>query len=875
MGSVGHSALYGIGHSARARVRRRRDDDARRRRETTTRARRRRGHRREVMLELHRGRFVEWTPTPVTALACARGGALVACARDGGELEVYDTTRDWRMVARVPGHANAAISALTWVEAFEDDHGGGEDDDEDGEDDEDDEGANDARGGSRTRERRRGRGMTTTASNNNGLASYVLLSSSLDGRVRAWDLSSGRARSETDSRGGAVWAMEAAPTSRVKAGEAQRVAIACDDGCARIITMVGGTDVGAGLAHKRSFLRVQGRLLSLAWHPSEELLACGSSRGMAHVMDCMNFNELTRITIGYVPEKASEFLSSTDEHCVWSLLYLPDGVLVSGDSDGAVTFWDSKFSTELARYTQHKADVLALASTPSGNKVFASGVDSQVAEFEKLDEVLDKDEGYNKWAYTSSKRPHTHDVRALAMATSPNGDGILVSAGNDAQLLAYPAETFRKHHPIRVVSVPQRTPISTSNAGGPEPPVLLVEHARHLDVWRIGESRGRAEQAKEGLMKLAAAPAHMLRAELAGTRHILCSAISPDGKTIAVSDTMSMRLFEIGSSSEESSSNNSAMWSVRRQEPPAGVSAAQILTFAPDGKNLVAVAATGVVSVIDLDDWVVSNTLKSHLPKSSSAAKALAAATHSKSHISSVITVNDIGVPIVSHVQVSSDNQWLVVVTARGGNESDRMADGLSGTIGGGVHVYNFDTLKLHVSLPPPKNHASWPPISAVALSSNGVLALAGPNNALFTYDVDRVKPTKWSAALIEAGVDAPTALREMPGQICGLSFDPKPKMSVIMAYTPTAIARVDLSAKISAEATTTTKKKRRRERERGSAENYSSSDAPGGVRVLKLNDPCLYLGYADVDKALLVERPWADVLKSMSQPLYRHRFGT
>jgi U3 small nucleolar RNA-associated protein 4 len=95
------------------------------------------------------------------------------------------------------------------------------------------------------------------------------------------------------------------------------------------------------------------------------------------------------------------------------------------------------------------------------------------------------------------------------------------------------------------------------------------------------------------------------------------------------------------------------------------------------------------------------------------------------------------------------------------------------------------------------------------------------------------------------------------------------------MAYTPTAIARIDLSAKITAEATTTTKKKRRRERERGAAENYSSSDAPGGVRVLKLNDPCLYLGYAGVDKALLVERPWADVLKSMSQPLYRHRFGT
>jgi len=36
-----------------------------------------------------------------------------------------------------------------------------------------------------------------------------------------------------------------------------------------------------------------------------------------------------------------------------------------------------------------------------------------------------------------------------------------------------------------------------------------------------------------------------------------------------------------------------------------------------------------------------------------------------------------------------------------------------------------------------------------------------------------------------------------------------------------------------------------------------------------------LYLGYAGVNKALLIERPWADVLKSLAQPLYRHRFGT
>ena len=817
------------------------------------------------MLELHRGRFVEWTPSSVTALACAPGGALVACARECGAIEVYDA-RDWRCVARVPGAKDDAPSALAWCEAFEDD---GEDGDGDGDgegkkrgEDAGGEGE-DARGDGPRRGRRRKGGEVTT----------VLLSASLDGRVRQWDVSTGRATSETESRGGAIWAMRAAPRSRGVAGRAQRVAIACDDGCARILTVVGGSEVGSGLAHGRGFLRVQGRLLSVAWHPSEELLACGSSRGTAHVMDCVTYTESLRINVCHAPYGAHGILNATDEHCVWAMAYLPDGTLVAGDSDGCVSFWDAEFSTQLAKYQQHKADVLAIETTPSGNKVFATGVDAQVVEFTKLDEHLEMEEGFNKWTHTASKRPHTHDVRALAMAatSSAEDDGILISGGNDAQILAYNAGSYGKQHPVRVVSVPQKTPISITGVGGPNPPLLLAEHSKWLDVWRIGESRQRADK-KEGMMKLASAPAHVLRAELAGTRHILCSAISPDGKTIAVSDVRALRLFEIKA---PKAAETDEAWEVRRQEPPAGVSSAHLVAFAPDGKHLAAVSPAGAVSVIDLDEWEVCKVLKAHLPKQSAAATALAAAVGESRVSDGVVTAGDIGVPVVSHVRVSSDNQWLVVVTARGADETDRAVDGLASTIGSGVYVYNFDTMKLHVSLPPPKTHAVWPPISAVAVSGGGVLALAGPSNALFTYDIDNVKPTKWSAALAEAGVDAPSALREMPGQICGLSFDPKSKKSVLLAHTPTAIARVDLGAKITNDATTTSKKKRRRERERRAPENYSTGDAPGGVRVVKLDHPCLYLGYSGVNKALLIERPWADVLKTMAQPLYRHRFGT
>ena len=34
-------------------------------------------------------------------------------------------------------------------------------------------------------------------------------------------------------------------------------------------------------------------------------------------------------------------------------------------------------------------------------------------------------------------------------------------------------------------------------------------------------------------------------------------------------------------------------------------------------------------------------------------------------------------------------------------------------------------------------------------------------------------------------------------------------------------------------------------------------------------------LGYFAPGQALMVERPWKDVLKSIPEPLYRHRFGT
>ena len=87
----------------------------------------------------------------------------------------------------------------------------------------------------------------------------------------------------------------------------------------------------------------------------------------------------------------------------------------------------------------------------------------------------------------------------------------------------------------------------------PNPPLLLCDHGRWLDVWRLGEGLGggagaggerakKIKTAEGGVMKLAAAPRHVLRAKLGGKRRTLCSAISPDGTNRCERDPTQIRV---------------------------------------------------------------------------------------------------------------------------------------------------------------------------------------------------------------------------------------------------------------------------------------------------------------------------------------------
>jgi U3 small nucleolar RNA-associated protein 4 len=292
--------------------------------------------------------------------------------------------------------------------------------------------------------------------------------------------------------------------NHMPAGFAHVLAAGCDDSSVRLFAVEAGEE---GAHYERTLARLQGRVLAVAWHPSGKAVVAGGMDGCIHALDASTGIETLRITVA---------ASAQRPVCVWRLLVLPDSTIVSGDSEGAVQFWDGQFGSQLHRFTQLRADVLALAASPDGESVFASGVDSQVVQYRHTagnpaagGASTSASSSATTWVYTHYKRPHTHDVRAMSVVSMGSGGSkdVLLTGGVDTQLIVYPVNSFLQQHPARLCKCPQR-PIIQLALGADEQSAAQQQQGPASSSEPKGKKQGKGKGQAADASIMAVAPHH-------------------------------------------------------------------------------------------------------------------------------------------------------------------------------------------------------------------------------------------------------------------------------------------------------------------------------------------------------------------------------
>ncbi|KAL5518589.1 UTP4 [Sanghuangporus vaninii] len=509
------------------------------------------------------------------------------------------------------------------------------------------------------------------------LADLRLFSAGGGSELVEWDIMSGTILRTLNSQGGAIWYMAANPTST-------QLALGCEDGRVRLIDVSNGE-----MSHLRRFDRAKCRILSIAWGPpvlpiparsgdneedektssededdewTDSWLVTGGSDSSLRKWDAKT---------GRILDRMSTDKARGERTLVWAVGVLADGTIVSGDSLGIVKFWDSRTCTQLHSFPAHGADVLCMTISPDGQSVFTSGVDQKVCLFTHV-KVSDTDKpGKNashkskaRWVQSTSKRMHSHDVRALAVwppylpissSARPSHPSpfsriapILASGGLDASLVLAPCATGGTSGQ-QLINPLATSAVSTFEDSyhrrlayptGLQPAVTVARSARlllcrrdtSLSIWRIigracihsalevdlraadamdvdkpprdiTEGKKQQDGDESGYEKL-------LDMELDTMTNLCSSAISDDGRWLVVSDAYEVKLFELLADTEDSSikprrvKSFVAIFSAYlSSNSPSNKEpeGASALGFTPDGGRLViALSQRAHVLVVDL-----------------------------------------------------------------------------------------------------------------------------------------------------------------------------------------------------------------------------------------------------------------------------------
>ncbi|KAL9541470.1 hypothetical protein MBANPS3_009109 [Mucor bainieri] len=741
-------------------------------------------------MEVHRCRFVEYQPASINALdftpATVKNTRL-AVGRANGNIEIWDPTHNYRLEKTLPGGEDLSVESVAWAHQNVIANPDPEDEPEE-------------------------------------LAQELelllqkpprLFSSGLNPFIIEWDTTTMTAKKSCDSNGGAVWCL--AVNSK-----GTRLAAGCEDGCIRMFDIADGN-----LEYIRSFEPQKGRVLSVAWAPNDEYIVSGGSDSAIRTWNPHTGRTIHRMTVAK---------NRKEQTLVWAVAALKGNVIVSGDSRGAVTFWDSKMGTVKQSIRAHGADVLCLAATKDGNQVFSAGVDRKITSFRRTTKKKNATDNVNDWINVGSRRYHWHDIRALALDERPKINSI-VSGGVDVELVACPAVEFPKLIQNRLPPFPHKYIVSMSKSHK----LIMSAFFNSISLWRLGEAANVDTSSKHPALPEMVQPHQLaLELKLKPDCNITSSALSEDANWIAVSDVENVRLFRVNQGSEPGQLEVKKQRSFDKElnaylgAHNAAPGAHHVL-FTPGSDKLIIVTVESRILIVDLSSWEEGNF------------EVLREFGHHRGLDSDGNATDDYAVSTVVSLTVSSDGQWLAT-----GDDENR------------IHVFNLDNLKHHLKLPQGS-------IPHTALSFNDFrpneLTVVQATNAFYIYDVEHKRLTSWSSTHQDM---SESRLVEQRDRVRGVMYNPANKNKMIL-YGSTYMCQVDIQDK---PVPKKLGKRKNNHTDVAAAKSASKSDDELHIAISYQYQQILFCGFIGENQMVMIERPKFSVLENLPPSFYKAHFG-
>lgn len=228
--------------------------------------------------------------------------------------------------------------------------------------------------------------------------------------VSEWDLVTGLPAQHSHGNHSDVWCLAAQPrrsqsskkSSDISASLRQNLVAGCADGSLVLLSTEDGE-----VRFDRFLVRAtskKARVLSVAYRDRNTVVA-GFANSVIRVYDTRNGNTIRNISLGSGP------IGGPKDILVWKVKCLANGNIVSGDSTGAVRIFDGKNFSQVQRLSGHEADVLDLAVSLDGTKIFSAGMDRRTCFFAHSRKKNHRGEN---WSEISHTRHHEHDIKAMA-----------------------------------------------------------------------------------------------------------------------------------------------------------------------------------------------------------------------------------------------------------------------------------------------------------------------------------------------------------------------------------------------------------------------------------------------------------------------------